>query len=201
MYPESLGPDELQELFASLGLIESTAEVAGRRNATLLLHPAHLHAHVLSLNDYHHAKRLQGFLDAIAYLLRHALLYLEAMREAVHDASYLAQACDLSVRDVRHMNLSVEWQHVMLAKRIEIDVANDDHLAIILVELRRVEYRHRVLLIAASQESHCPSYAFRRLEQAFALSVFTEKIEDSADVFRYLLLSRSQFVLILFFHA
>ena len=90
---------------------------------------------MLSFDNHHYAKRLEGFLDAVAYLLRHAFLYLETVREAIHYAGYLAQACYLSVGDVCHVYLAIEGQHVVFAKGIEIDVSHDDHLAVVLVEL------------------------------------------------------------------
>ena len=192
--------DELQELFAGLGLIEGAAEVAGRSDTALFLDAAHLHAHVLGLDDNHYPQWFEGCLYALAYLLRHALLNLEAVREAVHHAGYFAQACHLSVGDVRHMHLTIEGEHVMFAKGIEIDVTHDDHLPVVLVELGRVEYRHRVLLIATGEEGHCPRHASWGLEQAFALRILAKDIEYGADMLRDLLLSRCQLVLILFFH-
>ena len=57
--------DEVHKLFTCLGLIEGTGEVAGRGDGVLLLHTAHLHAHVLGFDDYHDTQRVEGLLDAL----------------------------------------------------------------------------------------------------------------------------------------
>ena len=179
----SIPTNESEELFAGLGLVEGTAEVAGRGDAALLLHAAHLHAHVLCLDDDHDAERLKGFLDALAYLLRHALLYLQAVGEAIYHAGYLAQSGHMSVGDVGHVHFAVEGQHVVFAEGIEIDVPHDDHLAIVFAELGRVEYGHGVLFVATCHEGHCPGYSLGCLDETFAPGIFAEQADDGTYVF------------------
>ena len=65
--------DEVHELLAGLDLLEDTGEVARRGERVLLLHAAHLHAHVLGLDDDHHAERVEGLLYALLDLEREAL--------------------------------------------------------------------------------------------------------------------------------
>ena len=172
--------DELEELVARLGLVEGASEVAGGGDRTLLLHATHLHAHVLGLDNDHHTQGLEGLLYGFAYLQRHAFLHLQAMAVAVNDAGYLGQACDVSVGDVGHMGLAVEGQHVVLAKGVEVDVLDDDHLAVVFLELGLIEYLYGIFVVATCEVGHSFCHTEGGLQQAFALGVFTDEGEQLA---------------------
>ena len=76
------------------------------------------------------------------------------------------------------MAFSVEWQHVVLAHGIKLNVFYQYHLLILLFEHRRFEYGHRVKLISVSEKLHAFGNSFRSLENAFSGSVFAKKFQD-----------------------
>ena len=81
--------NQVHEFLACLGLIEGTAEVAGGGDAVLLLHTTHLHTHVASLYDNHHAEGMECLFDALLNLECHALLHLQTMTVDIDYAGYL----------------------------------------------------------------------------------------------------------------
>lgn len=148
----------------------------------MLFHAAHLHAHVFGFNDYHHALRIEGFLDAVLDLHGHTLLHLQAVAEDIHDAGYLGEARYLPVGDVGHVRLSVEGKHVVLAEGVEVNVLDDDHLVVVFVELSRVEHSHGVHRVAAGEGEHGLGHALGSLEQALALGILAQQLEDAVVV-------------------
>ena len=89
-------------------LVEGTAEIACSGDTVLLLNAAHLHAHMLGLNDHHDTEGIQGGLDTVFDLGRKAFLYLKTTRIDIDDACDLTQAGDTTVRDIGHVHLSEE---------------------------------------------------------------------------------------------
>ena len=79
-------------------------------------------------DDDHHAQGLERLLDAVFDLLRHTLLHLKAVGVDIDYAGYLRQSGDVAVRDVGHVGLAVEGQHVVLAEGEKVDILDDDHL-------------------------------------------------------------------------
>jgi len=65
--------------------------IACCRDAVLLFHTSHLHAHMLGFYDYHHALRFEGFLYAVLDLLCEALLHLKTMAVDVHHAVFCSK--------------------------------------------------------------------------------------------------------------
>ena len=61
--------------------------------------------------------------------------------------------------------------------RVEINILDDDHLAIVLLELSRVEHRMRIHAIAASEGLHGTCHTLGSLHQAFALGIFAQQTE------------------------
>ena len=88
------------------------------------------------------------------------------------------------------MHTSVKGEHVVLAERIEVDVTHDDHLTILLAELGGVEYRHRVLPVAACQVLHGTCHTQRRPEQSLAPGVLPHQFQYAVHVGRKFLLHR-----------
>ena len=99
LYLDSLAftSQEVHEFLSGVERVEYTAIVACCRDAVLLFHTSHLHAHMLGFYDYHHALRFEGLLYAVLDLLCEALLHLKTMAVDVYHAGYLAQSCDVSV--------------------------------------------------------------------------------------------------------
>ena len=67
---------------------------------------------------------------------------------------------------------------VMLAQRVQLDVLDDDHLIVVGGEQRAIDDVFNALLIAMTQVLHRFGGTFGRIEQAFAVGVFTQAHED-----------------------
>lgn len=103
---------QVHEFLPSLLCLEHTRECGCCGYGILLLHTAHLHAHVCRLYDNNDTHRMQGLLYDFHNLMSHSLLHLQASCEDFHNACYLGKPCDCSVWDVCHMHFPVERQHV-----------------------------------------------------------------------------------------
>ena len=73
------------------------------------------------------AGRLEHVHDRVGDLVGEPLLHLEPAGEDVHDAGHLGEAEDLAVGDVGDVGPAEERQQVVLAQRVELDVAHHDH--------------------------------------------------------------------------
>ncbi len=78
------------------------------------------------------------------------------------------------------MHLAVKRQHVVLAEREDVDVADDDHLVVLLVENRLVDQRRQVGLVALREEEKRVGGALRRLEQALARRILAELLQNGS---------------------
>ena len=175
----------MQELVAGLvGLQEDAREGRCRGDGVGFLDAAHGHAGVHRLDDDRDAERLQGILDAVADLLRQALLDLQAAGIGLDHARDLGQAGDPPVRDIGHMCLADERKHVMLAQREQFDVLDQDHLAVRLREDGGLYDFLTILEISLRQELHGFRHALRRLGETFPLDVLAEELENGLDVAR-----------------
>ena len=129
---------------------------------------------MLGLYDYHHTLRLEGFLYAVLDLLCEALLHLKTMAVDVHHAGYLAQSCDVSVGDVCHVSLAVEWQHVVFAHREEVNVLDDNHLVVFLSKKCVSQNLVRVLCVSACKHLHGFCHSHWCLDESLTLRVFAQ---------------------------
>ena len=73
------------------------------------------------------------------------------------------------------MHLAEKGQHVVLAKRVEINILHDDHLAVVLLKLCRVEHRLRIHTITTSECLHSTCYTLGSLHQSLTLDIFTQQ--------------------------
>ena len=81
----------------------------------------------------------------------HAFLHLQAMREYIDYTGYLAQPGDIAVRNISHVCLPVERQHVMFAKGEEIDIFHNHHLTVFFLEFSRAKHFMRIHVIPFRQ--------------------------------------------------
>ena len=87
--------------------------------------------HSCTADDHHaHAARLEHLGDAVGDLRGELLLHLKAPRVAVHDARELADAHHLVGRQVADVHAPDDRRHVVLAVRLEGDVAQHDQLIV-----------------------------------------------------------------------
>ena len=138
------------------------------------------------LDDDGDAQRMQGFLDAVADLLGQALLDLQAAGVGLHHAGDLGEPGDAAVRDVGDMGLADEREHVVLAQGEQLDVLDEDHLAVRLREYGGTDDGLAALLIALRQELPGLRHALGRLDQPLALRVLAQQLEDGLHVPRQL---------------
>ena len=136
---------QMHELLTGVQVREETAgEGRGGGDGILLLHTPYLHAHVLRL--YHHCnpQRLEILLDAVPYLGGESLLHLQPGSIGLNNPRYLAQTGDVTIRYICHMSLAMEWQHVMLTHRIDINVFHYNHLTVLFSKDGAAQYLLRV---------------------------------------------------------
>ena len=147
--------DDVEELFARGEVVEECpGEIRSRGDGVLLLDATHLHAHMLTLNDYGYAERVESLLDALFDLRGETLLHLETASESIDDTRELAEPSDVVAWDVADMSLAEEREHVMFAHRIHFDVLDDNHLLILLLEHGAAEDCLGILIIALEKELH-----------------------------------------------
>ena len=126
---------QAHELASCAFVLEKTARKRrSRGNGVLFLYPADLHAHVGCLDYNTYTKRVQGILDAVTDLDGKALLHLKTACIALHDTCNLAQTGNVAVRNVSDMGFAVEWQQMMFAHGIQLDVLDHYHLAVVFLE-------------------------------------------------------------------
>ena len=134
---------------------------------------------------------MQGFLDAVPDLDGQPLLDLQAAGVGLDDAGNLAQAGDLAIGDVGDVGLADEGQEVVLAGAVELDVLDQDHLLVFLVEHGGADDLRPVFPITLGQVLKGLSDTLGRLEEAFTRFVFAEEAEDFFDMARNLLCDRA----------
>src|SRR3546814_19197613 len=78
--------------------------------------------------------------------------------------------------------LADERQHVVFTQRIQLDVADDDHLVIGGLEHRTVDDFLDVLLVALRQKLHRLGSPMRSAQQAFAVGVLADRFDARAEV-------------------
>ncbi|MNG23366.1 hypothetical protein D3C84_1079620 [compost metagenome] len=76
------------------------------------------------------------------------------------------------------MGLADERQQVVLAQRIQLDVLDQHHFAVVGAEQRAVGDFFQGLLVAAAEVLHGLGGALGGVEQAFAGRVFADLAED-----------------------
>src|SRR5438034_7622352 len=104
------------------------------------------------LHDDGDASRGNLFADDIGDLVRKPLLDLQTAAEDVHDPGNLAQSNHLRARNVGDVALAEKWQQMMLTQAVEIDVLDDDHLAVVDCEEGIVDDLVDVSLVSAGEE-------------------------------------------------
>ncbi|KAF5136310.1 hypothetical protein E5D57_000070 [Metarhizium anisopliae] len=149
--------------------------------AARLLHAAHHHAQVARLHDDGDALGPQDLEDGVGHLLGEALLDLQAARKHLGDAGQLGDADDGVVRDVADVHLARKGHQVVLADRVDVDVLDNDHLGVALLEDGAVDNVEHVLLVAARKVQHGLGVALRRGQEALAVRVLAHALEDGAD--------------------
>ncbi|KAI1696481.1 hypothetical protein Ddc_20396 [Ditylenchus destructor] len=94
------------------------------------------------------------------------------------DARHLGQAQYAAVGQVGHVGLADEGQHVVFTERIQLDVLDQHHFAVVRAEQGTVGDFFQCLLITAAEVLHRLGGTLWRVEQALAGNVLAELAED-----------------------
>src|SRR5579864_9375670 len=169
--------------FAARFVFLAEATQHGRRHSrgVLLLDTAHHHAEVARLNDHADTLGLDDFLDSLCDLGGEALLDLQATREEFDQAWNFAEADDFAVRNVSHVHLSEERQHVVLAEAEHLDVFHDHHFVIRDGEERALQERFGVFVIAPGEEVESFVNPLGCAKETFAHGILAQTHEHFAD--------------------
>src|SRR6478752_3458567 len=135
--PPLVRADERHRLGPGRGVVLVAApDRGGHGERSRLADAAHRHAEVLALQEDEHALRSQHLDHRVGDLGREPLLHLRPAGVALDEPGELRQTRDPPVvtRDVRHVRHAVEGHQVVLARRVERDVAHHDHLVVTRLE-------------------------------------------------------------------
>ena len=103
-------------------------------------------------------------------------------REDIDHAGHLGEADDLAIGDVGHVRLAEEREHVMLAHRVELDVAHQHHVVVRLLEEGIADHLGGALLVALRQEAHRLLDPLGRLLEAVTIRILAQGEEHPTDV-------------------
>ena len=143
---------------------------------------------MLGLDEHEGAERVEGAHDGVGHLGRDAFLQLRPRRDLAHHAGQLGQAGDAPVfaGDVGHVGHPRERQQVVLADRVEVDVADDHHLAM-MVAGHGHQQLGRVRGADAREDVRVHvGHAARRTDESGAPRVLADAFEDEAYALLYL---------------
>ena len=144
-------------------------------------HAAHRHAQVRPLHHDRHAERRDLLEDGVGNLVREPLLHLQPAAEHLDEPRNLAQADHLVARNVGDVALAEKRQQMMLAQAVEVDVLDDDHLAVVDGEQRVVDHRVDVRLVSAGEKLERLFDPLRRVDQPLALRILAELRQQPPD--------------------
>lgn len=143
-----------------------------------------------------HTLWLQHFGKSQSDLLGEALLYLQSTREHLSDSSELGQPDHAAIGDVADVHLftvkpvpyqfitaylSSEWDEVMLAQRVNLDVLYNDQLVVVLMKDGTVDDFAQILLVALCEEEKRLGITIWRVSEAFSIRIFAYALENSPD--------------------
>ncbi len=84
------------------------------------------------------------------------------------------------------MGFAHEGHHVVLAEGVELDVLDDDHLLVVLVEHGAAENLLGLEVVAVGEEEHGLGDALGTFQQSLTLGVFAQELEDGFVVLGHL---------------
>ena len=121
-----------------------------------------------------------GVHERIGDLRSQSLLQLQASREHLDRTRELREPRHTAVGDIGKMHLAIKRKQVVLAQRVELNIALDDHIVGVDGKRRGQMLRCRLVHASTYFSIHAP-HALRRLEQPFALNIFPHALEQKAN--------------------
>lgn len=181
-------PAQERESFLAGGRVIPEHALHGARDrvAVLLFDPSHHHTEVEGLDDDRHAERLEALHEILADLRGEALLHLQAPGVGIHDPRDLGEADDLFIGDVGHMRLAVEREQVVLTERKELDIADNDHLALLGRKESLADDLVDIHLVARGQKAHGFGVALGGVHKPLAAEVLAQEGEILPDIGHHL---------------
>src|SRR5207249_1426066 len=158
-----------QEFVARLRVLQQGAPERARDGlGVLFLDAAHHHTEVVRLDHHPHAAGIEHLHQRVRHLVGEALLDLEPACEHLDDAWNLREADQAAVGQVRDVRPPEERQQVVLAQRVDLDVA-DAHQVLMPLAVQRVpdDVGHRHVVAAREPLEECLDPG-RRLAQPLA---------------------------------
>src|SRR5690606_14348831 len=128
-----------------------------------------------ALHHHRHTRRFKRVVDTIADFVGQTLLNLQSPRKNIDHTWDFAEPDDVTVRDISDMCFTKEGQHVMLAHRIDFDVLDYYHLAVLFFKHGTAQYMSSIKVIAVCQELQSFGYALGSFNQSFAVWVFAQR--------------------------
>src|SRR5690242_10026491 len=178
--PALLRADQRHRLGSRGGVVlEDAPDRGGHGERSRLADAAHRHAQVLALQQDEHALRPQHLDHRVGDLRREPLLHLRSAGVALDQAGELRQTRDPAVvaGDVRHVRHAVERHQMVLARRVEGDVADHHHLVVTGLE-RDGEVLCRVLAEPDEDLLVHARHATGRGPQTVAVGILTDRHQD-----------------------
>ena len=133
---------------------------------------------MLGLDHHGHAQRAGDLLHCIGDLAAEVFLNLQTAGVHVDDTRDLRQAQYFAARDVRDVRLADERQQVVFAQRVQLDVLDQHHFAVIGAEQGTVGDLFERLFITAAEVLHGFGGTLWRVEQALAGHVLAQLAEN-----------------------
>jgi len=124
-----------------------------------------------------HAEWIEHPHDRVRNVVRHALLHLEPAREEVHDPRNLRQPDDLAVGQVRYVRLAEEWQQVVLAQRVDLDVPHQHHALVPFLEHGAGDHILHGRGIPPGEPLERLVHPPRRVAESLALHILAQDLE------------------------
>ena len=141
---------------------------------------------MLRLQHHDNPLRMQLLYEGVGNLRGQAFLHLRALRVHVHQTRQLRKSADTPVgsRDVRNMGHAEKRHQVMLAYRIERDIAHEHHFLMVLVKRRHKVFR-RVLRKPREHLLVHLRHTFGCFEKPFPIGVFPHPFQDKPHALFY----------------
>ena len=111
-------------------------------------------------------------------MLGQPFLHLQPARKHIDNARDFAEPDNLAIRDVGDMGAADERQQMMLAQAVILDIVDDDHIGVFDMEDGVVDQLDGVGRIAADQLSPGFGDARWRFQQAFAVGLLADGIQQ-----------------------
>jgi hypothetical protein len=175
-------PHQVQKLVPRVLIVfEGTQHRARYGHGILLLDPAHDHAQVLCFDDDCHSTGMNLVIDRVGYLRGQAFLHLKASCEHVHEARYLTEADNTSVRYVSNVALAKERQQMVFAQAENFNIPYDDHFVVSNIEQCLVQELIRIHPVTARQKTEGAIDTQRRILESIPARILADLLQDRPD--------------------